>query len=498
MSQSRSRRVLAIGIDAAEPTLVRKLIDEGKLPSLEALLTGGYWGEVRSPADIGSGTVWPTFMTGRGPIDHGIYSILPWDSAAMRLVRLTTDHLTPFWEALSRKGYAVGVLDVPFAPVVGLERGIEISEWGAHDRMRGHMVIFPLSQHEWVARIAGDHPLGIGRVNVAGPTDWTALQTLSAECRAGVRLRGALAAGLLTNFKLDLLMTVFPEVHHASHYLWHTLDPADDARALAKSDNGRTGHPTLLEVFREVDRQIGQLADLAGPDAMVLVFSLHGMRRTQGIPTILDPLLQSLGLASVKGWGARTWLERRQSALSAIKQAIPDSLRRLYRKATPRALRPPQPGLQLPYDWARTAAFPVPTDQHGWIRLNLDGREAGGLVARGQYEEVCAQLEQVLRGLVTNRGAKVVTDVLRIGRAAAGPPDRLPDLIVHWDDQALANPLRVVTPAISARATGTAFTGQHAPHGFFILRPASGQLRNPGASIAAQELHQLIRAGLDS
>lgn len=78
------------------------------------------------------------------------------------------------------------------------------------------------------------------------------------------------------------------------------------------------------------------------------------------------------------------------------------------------------------------------------------------------------------------------------------PPQHLPDLIVHWHDDALANPLRIVAPRISARATGTSFTGQHAPHGFFILRPASGRLLSPGASVTAQELHRLIQAGLDA
>lgn len=491
MSRSSSLRVLAIGIDAAEPALVRKLVDDGELPSLKGLLTRGAWGEVRSPADIGSGAVWPTFMTGKSPLDHGVYSVLPWDSRAMCLVRLTTDHLTPFWEALSRQGYAVGILDVPFAPVIGLERGIEISEWGAHDRMRGHLVVSPRGQHDWLTRTAGEHPLGKVRVEVAGPRDWKALQRLATECRAGVRLRGALAARLLAELRLDVLLAVFSEIHHASHYLWHTLDPGDGALPSA-------GIPSLLDVYREVDRQIGQLIDLAGAEAMVLIFSLHGMRATQGTPMVLDPLLRALAMASVESWRARTWSERRHWTVSTIKRAVPNPLRRLYRKATSGALRPPQPRVRLPYNWSRTVAFPVPTDQHGWIRLNLKGREAGGIIDRKQYDEVCTRLDQVLRSLATERGSKVVKDVLRMSGDTGSPPEHLPDLIVHWHDDALANPLRIVAPRISARATGTSFTGQHAPHGFFILRPASGRLLSPGASVTAQELHRLIQAGLDA
>lgn len=495
MNRSSRPRVLAIGIDAAEPTLVRTLIDQGELPSLRALLERGAWGEVRSPADIASGAVWPTFMTGKGPADHGIYSAMPWDPRAMRLVRLTTDHLTPFWQGLSHEGYAVGILDVPFAPVTEITGGIEISEWGAHDRMRGRMLVSPQSLHDWLARTVDDHPLGKSRGEISGPRDWRGLRKLAAACQAGTRLRGTLAARLLAEWRLDVLLAVFPEVHHASHYLWHTLDPAASAFPSVTSDSSQRDIPSLIDVYRETDRQIGQLTRAAGENATVLIFSLHGMRATQGIPTVLDPLLKALGLASLKRWRGRSWAEHRRWAVSTIKHALPDPLLRLYRRAARSTLRLPRQQIQLPYDWPRTAAFSVPTDQHGWLRLNLKGREAEGTVSLEHYDEVCIRLEQVLRDLLTERGDRVVADVVRIGRDAGNPSD-LPDLVVHWHDHALANPLRVASPRIVARAMGTRFTGQHAPQGFFILRPPAGQTLNPGASVAAEELHRLIRAGL--
>lgn len=496
MSQPNTLRVLAIGIDAAEPTLVKKLIDQGELRSLKALLSHGVWGEVRSPADIGSGAVWPTFMTGKEPLDHGIYSVVPWEPSAMSLVRLNTDHLTPFWRMLSREGYSVGIVDVPFAPVTGLDGGIEIAEWGAHDRVRGQTLVSPQSVDGWLARTIGEHPLAKHRVEISSPRDRKALQRLAAACRAGARLRGALLARLLAEWRLDALVAVFTEVHHGSHYLWHTLDPAHCGFGSAESGNLRTETSSLIDIYKEVDREIGHLTGIVGPNATVLIFSLHGMRATQGIPAILEPLLRVLELASIKDWRGRTWSERRRWAASTIKQAIPNPLRRLYRSALQNAPRPPQQQTPLPYDWLRTAAFPVPTDQHGWIRLNLTGREAQGIVNRERYDHMCTRLEQALRALVTEKGDRVVADVLCMGRDTGHPPEDLPDLIVHWDDHALANPLRIATPPIMARATGTKFTGQHAPQGFFLLRPAAGQTLNIGASVAAQELHQLIRARL--
>jgi len=53
--------------------------------------------------------------------------------------------------------------------------------------------------------------------------------TLIALFLAGVRERGTLAARLLAEVPVDLLLMVFTEVHRASHLLWHTVDPEHPA-----------------------------------------------------------------------------------------------------------------------------------------------------------------------------------------------------------------------------------------------------------------------------
>ncbi|HWS55643.1 MAG TPA: alkaline phosphatase family protein, partial [Pyrinomonadaceae bacterium] len=125
-------RVLAVGLDAAEPSLVRELIARGQMPALKGLLDGGAWLRVESPSHVGSGAVWPTFLTGEGPAAHGVYGEWAWRPEAMGLTRYRGRGLRPFWKELARGGVTVGVLDVPFAPLVGLSEGFEVSEWGAH------------------------------------------------------------------------------------------------------------------------------------------------------------------------------------------------------------------------------------------------------------------------------------------------------------------------------------------------------------------------------
>jgi predicted AlkP superfamily phosphohydrolase/phosphomutase len=109
MSTSNGARVLAIGIDAAEVTLVKRLIERDEMPALKSLGDGGSWLKVESPEHIGSSAVWPTFVTGEEPTSHGLYSEWSWRPEAMSLSRYHGRHLTPFWKPLAQQGTSLGI-----------------------------------------------------------------------------------------------------------------------------------------------------------------------------------------------------------------------------------------------------------------------------------------------------------------------------------------------------------------------------------------------------
>jgi predicted AlkP superfamily phosphohydrolase/phosphomutase len=85
-------------------------------------------------------------------------------------------------------------------------------------------------------------------------------------------------------------------------------------------------------------------------------------------------------------------------------------------------------------DWPRTRAFTVPTWDSGLIRVNLQGREAAGVVAPADLPTVLVDVERLVREtLDADTGRPLATDVLRPqelwpGTRSAG----LPDLLVTW------------------------------------------------------------------
>ena len=490
MTQSTSTRLLAIAIDAAEPTFVRRLIDEGEMPALASLLREGTWLRVESPAYVGSGSVWPTFMSGQSPEVHGVYGEWLWDARTMSLSRYHGNDVTPFWKAFSDEDISLGLLDVPFMPLIGLTEGFEISEWGPHDILEGRMQLAPESVAPTVARHS-PHPLQ-NRLQLSGPDDYRNLEALGNVCLQGIQQRGNLARDLLTGTQPQFALITFTEIHRSAHYLWHQVE-SDHPLYLEKGFHElRATHPSAAEIFREVDRQIDAVIKAAGKDVRVVVFSLHGMKPAHGAPAFLPELLCEKRFARMPGWRDQKWKERATAAFGNVKQSLPPGLKKLYYKAMPPTIthQLARPTMLPLYDWSRTRAFALPTDQHGWVRINLRGREARGIVPQEKYQETCDELEDLLRNLRSDTGDIMVSDIVRTSNdVTCAMHRRLPDLVVHWSDRVFASELRLAGSDIQPEFAGRKYVGQHSLEGFCIAPALDSRTER---EIRAEEMHLLF------
>ncbi len=479
MKRNHPGRVLAIGMDAAESTLVRSLIESGDLPALAAVLEQGTWSRLTGPAEYSSGAVWPSFWSGQPACDHGLYGLWNWDPAAMGMAYSDPSGVPAFWEDLTREGTTVGVLDVPFAPLVGVTDGFEVAEWGPHDRVRGRVRVSPRELAGVVADEVPPHPFA--HPLARPPYEPHQVPDFLEQCLAGVRRRGDLAVDLVSRTQPDVTVVVFPESHHGGHFLWHTVQP--DLPMFADLPSSAFPEQTLVDVYREIDRQIGRLVEATGPDTTVLVFALHGMEPARGVPTLLEPLLDELGLAS------RAAEAGRRSTLSALKARVPKPLRDLYWRSVPQSARAQwgRAAVLPSYDWSRTRAFALPIEHEGHIRINLAGREAEGVVRPEEYADTCEQIEKALLALSTVDGRPVTRRVIRPPRGSH--PGGLPDVVVHWDPAVFESPVRLDSGETWCMRREQ--SGQHALDGF-CLTNAAELTGADGGTIAVEDVHRLI------
>lgn len=466
-----SGSLLAVGLDATDLARVVTWSDAGVLPVLSRAL-GGRRGRVVAPAHVGSGAVWPTFTSGRPASEHGFCSDWTWLPDEMRFARARPPVHRPGWATWPDAGLRGLVVDVPFAPAARADGVAEILDWGGHDWLGDPPVIWPPSLQAAVDA-AGTHGFTSSSIAIDGPTDWPLLRALGDEAATGATARGRLVREALATHPADLALVVFPELHRAGHFLWHV--DRDDHPAL----DGVVVPPELRDAFRRVavavDAAVGTILAAMRPPARLVLFALHGMQPAHGVVDVLPALLESWGCAvrrPAARRGAADWL-----ALGArlAKQAVPAALKRQYYRLAPRSVTArlaQPPASEIAYDWTRTSALAWPSDQHGWVRVSLAGREREGAVSRAAYDGTCDDLVRRLTELRTTTGEHVVARVVRVASdgGQVTPPAALPDLVVHWSPAALAPGARLATPDLAIPVLVRRVTGEHTPDGWYALQ----------------------------
>src|SRR5262245_14709033 len=188
-----SPKVLIVGIDAASIDFILSALPS--LPNLRRALYTGVLRRLRSrTTELLPAASWPTLYSGVPPGVHGIYYHLQWDPEAMRL-RQISDWLycEPFWQELERRGLRVVALDVPMSWPSRLTQGVEVTDWGTHDRMT-HF-------HASVPEVAADikRQFGVYPMGAEIPVKKTAgqLARMRDEVIEGTRRKTSLARWLL-------------------------------------------------------------------------------------------------------------------------------------------------------------------------------------------------------------------------------------------------------------------------------------------------------------
>ncbi len=458
-----SRSVALIGLDAADLNRIERLAACGDMPNLAAILSQGARGRLRSLPTGLSAMIWPKWFEG----GHAGSWYFPkqWnpDRMCLEWITATRGDPEPFWCDLDRRGLRVCIVDVPQAPRLPLRQGLTLQGWQVHDLFDRWSE--PAGLWKELRRAHREPFLGPERY---GPQTPASLLTLRAQLLAATSQAGEIARGLMNRGPFDLFVMVLGGLHRGGHYLWDTgqvnlrgVSP-DELRLLERA---------LDEIYQAADRAIGQVIEHAPADTRFLVFSLHGMEPNYGWSECLQSFAGAL--ANDGRHSAPTTLLRR------LKRAIPS-------RAGQRAVEMLPGGLgnrlleftsARMHDWRHTPWFVLPSDLAGFLRLNLQGREARGIVKPG------AQARSVEDGLIESfsriedlEGRPIVAKIERVDDsiAAADPFRRyLPDLLLNWNPVRASETagLRLDGAEIARWPSGQAFSsgrsGNHATEGWF-------------------------------
>jgi predicted AlkP superfamily phosphohydrolase/phosphomutase len=73
------KKVIVIGLDGLEPSIVERLLQQNELPNLQRVRDAGYYGRVRTTYPAQTPVAWSSFVTGTNPGGHGIFDFISRD-----------------------------------------------------------------------------------------------------------------------------------------------------------------------------------------------------------------------------------------------------------------------------------------------------------------------------------------------------------------------------------------------------------------------------------
>ena len=411
-------RVIVISLDAAEATLVERLQAEGRLPTFARLAAEGSVARLGNSLESLPGGIWPELTTGRSSGKLGqYYHPRQLHTGESRLREIEADEIDAcdyYWSIASRHGRRVAVVDQPQAVLSHDLNGVQVLEWGLHDRNFGIQAHPPGLLEELRARY-GDHPVdSCDRIHGRTQAGYERLADLLLE---GVEKKEALLLDLLGRENWDLFTCAFAETHCVGHQLWHYLEAAEAGDASVPKRLAEA----IPAVYQRVDEAVGKLLEAAGENATALVVLSHGMGSEVGGYQLLPELLVRLGAGSGRG--------RVASFRSRLPTGVRAALRRVVPGRSRERLQQVAGSLPWPLESSSTRAIAVPNNRVGAIRLNVRGREPHGCIEPGaEADSVLAELRNALLELEDPASGEKVVHHVVTAEEAFGVEERHPDV----------------------------------------------------------------------
>ena len=479
-----SARVVVLGFDACEVTLVERWAREGLLPNFARLAARSRQWQLASPMTSLPGAIWPEINTGRRAAKDGHFYVpnrLRTGESRLRATRPDEmDAERYFWSIAGRAGRRVAVIDpVQAVPARGLD-GVQLFEWGLHDRAFDVQSEPPEYLERLRARF-GDHPV---RSCDRHGESVEGYRRLRDGLLQGARCKAEFASELAAAERWDLFFCTFSESHCAGHQFWHFGDPRHPWHDRPAPDDVRHA---LRDVYAAIDAGVGRVLDAAGADATVLAVFSHGMDLYFDGPQLLPEVLARLGYGSGGAHAGGRLMRAARRYVTYLPRPVKAVIKHAVRHAALRAPIAAAGCLVDPFDSPQTRAAFVYNNRCGAVRLNLRGREPHGTIAPADAPRVLEQLANELRALRDPAsGEPIVAETFTAAaRFGAGHHPDLPDLMVVFRTdlgmlETCESPSvgRVHVPVYHPHAPRS---GDHTPHSRCW---ASGQGVDPRAATA--------------
>ncbi|MEM2970132.1 MAG: alkaline phosphatase family protein [Candidatus Bathyarchaeia archaeon] len=257
--------MLVLGFDGASPILINEWIDH--LPALKTFKKEGILGYTIPPIPAQTPVAWTTFMTGKNPGKHGIFSFVTRKKGTYERNIISPEILKSktllqiLWEA----GKKVATINIPMTDPQEI-RGVVIPGFLSDHEGVPH----PSSVKEKIKRkfniekLQGDLEVETLEAVETDPNLFFERVNEITDAMAEVSLY------LLRQEKWDFFMPVFMGLDRIQHFFWKCIDPSHP-----KYHENKYGK-LVKDFYVKVDKIIGEFIKSVDEDTIVMLVSDHG------------------------------------------------------------------------------------------------------------------------------------------------------------------------------------------------------------------------------
>jgi predicted AlkP superfamily phosphohydrolase/phosphomutase len=261
-------RVIVLGFDGLEPTLVRKWVEDGKLPTFARLIREGAFGGLITVLPPSSASAWTSAMTGVNPGKHGIYGFLKTsgsDPDASPVFNTSLDRgFAPVWEVIGDYGRKSCIVNIPLSSPADSLNGIMIAGF-PHASEDDRSYYWPQSLGEMLS----DYSFDAFRVTCAKNKEDRFLQKM--QSIASKRLD--LGQRLFEEDGWDLFWLVFTFPDRYQHYLWKYMDKD---HPMYDPINGPVYGGEIEAAYVQADNHVAEFMNKMRDGDLLIIMSDHG------------------------------------------------------------------------------------------------------------------------------------------------------------------------------------------------------------------------------
>ena len=384
--RNRKRRVLVIGLDCAEPSLVFDRWRED-LPNLSHLMSKGAYGLLKSCHPPITVPAWASMLASRDPGQLGFYGFrnrADYSYDQMWIANSTAVQAPRVWDVLSHAGRVCILVGVPQTYPVPSLNGYAISDFLTPPNPR--QWTYPESLADEVTELLGGEPYEFDVAEFRTNDKERLLESIYRTTRK----RWRVIHYLLERKPWDFFMFVEMGTDRIHHGFWGFMDPQH-----YRYTPGNPFERAIHDYYVYLDDEIGKLLQQVGDETIVMVVSDHGAQRMDG------------------GFCVNEWLRRKGY---------------LTLREEPKGIMPLE---KCQVDWSQTKAWGS-GGYYARVFLNVQGREPQGVIPASEYEAERDRLKAELEATLGPDGHPLGTIALKPSDIYREVNGIAPDLIVYF------------------------------------------------------------------